>query len=61
MTIPLCCVFSTSFIQADFNVYYIKNMGLQHSVLQKWDAGAPGASGLLPLAETSLCAMVLGR
>lgn len=48
MVIPLLCVFSSSFIQAEFNVYCIESMGLQHLALQEWDPRAPGSSGLLP-------------
>lgn len=46
MIIPLCCVFSSSFTQADVNVYYIENLELQCLALQQWDAGAPGAPEL---------------
>lgn len=59
MVIPFF-VFSSSCIQGDFCVCYTENMGLQPLALQEWDARAPGAAGLLPLAEGSLCAMVLG-
>ena len=58
--IPLQCVFFSAFIQVPFVVYYIENVGIQHLALQEWDASAPRASGLLPLAEASLCAVVLG-